>query len=62
MFMKKTKHRQPKLNIDLGQGRFPRSGLGEGKTGVLTEDLELVKQRDLAKEMKRQWEMFKDED
>ena len=58
--MKKKKPEQPKLDIDLGQACFPPTGLGEGKTGVLTEELELVKQRKLIKEKKKQREMFKD--
>jgi len=44
--------------MNLGQARFPDKGLGEGKAGLRTEDLELVKDRDLAEEDKKQQTLF----
>jgi hypothetical protein len=40
--------------MDLGQARFPGTGLGGGKTGVRTEELELIKNTALAEEEKKQ--------
>ena len=56
--MKKKKPEQPKLDMDLGQARFPDKGLGEDKKGVGTGDLELVKHRELAEEEKKQQKLF----
>ncbi len=56
--MKKKKPEQPKLDMDLGQASFPPTGLGEGKKGVRTEDLELVRDRERAEEEKSQRKMF----
>ena len=56
--MKKKKPEQPKLDIDLGQAQFPETGLGEGKKGVRTEELELIKDKDLAEEAKKQQKLF----
>ena len=56
--MKKKKPEQPKLDMNLGQARFPDTGLGEGKTALRTEDLELVKNKDLAEEEKKQQKLF----
>jgi hypothetical protein len=58
--MKKKKPEQPKLDMDLGQASFPPTGLGEGKKGVRTEDLELVKERDLRAEEKKQGGLFQE--
>jgi hypothetical protein len=56
--MKKKKPEQPKLDMALGQASFPPTGLGEGRRGVRTEDLELVRDRERAEEEKRQRKMF----
>ena len=58
--MKKRKPEQPKLDMDLGQAHFPQIGLGEGKTALRTEDLELVKNKDLAEEEKKQRKLFEE--
>ena len=46
--------------MDLGQARFPDTGLGKNKTEVSTEELELVKNRDLAEEEKKQQKLFEE--
>lgn len=55
--MKKTPG-QRELDMDLGQASLPPTGLGEGKRCVRTEELELVKDRRVAEEAKRQREIF----
>jgi hypothetical protein len=56
--MKKKKPEQPKLDIDLGQAQFPDTGLGADKTGIRTEELELIKDKELAEEAKKQQNLF----